>query len=475
MVTLRKRPRTQETPVNPKQTNNSSNEVSGYELCREKRIKENLERMQKLGIFDLSNKLKSGVLLPNKRSPRKVFDGKSYSPLQSSLPPRRSSRLQNATPVSYTEVREKRTKKEDDLLGPLVGEGLRPEIYTEEHEKLLGTCGLTWDLFVDGYTKDGVRIYDPINGKTCHQCRQKTLGHRTHCIECNLVTGQFCGDCLYLRYGEHVLEATQNPNWICPVCRGICNCSLCRKAKGWPATGAISRRIAKLGFKSVAHYLIQTRRAETNSDEIGTDDPVSTKRSLSFTNTEEVCEHNDSITSEDWQHENSKHGFINNRGNELQEKKKESLNLDNMHGISNVQGEEMKVMTKETMSDNVVSREKDEESEDHFASKRGKHSFVDKRGYESGVVKSELLNSKGEKEGLMCEHGVKNVKDDGLKGEKEGLMCEHGVKNVKDKHSKGEKEGSTSEHGATVIDVATTSEAKPDSIAGRLRQRRNRS
>lgn len=30
--------------------------------------------------------------------------------------------------------------------------------------------------------------------------RQKTLGHRTHCSECNMVQGQFCGDCLYMRY-----------------------------------------------------------------------------------------------------------------------------------------------------------------------------------------------------------------------------------------------------------------------------------
>ncbi|KAF9595641.1 hypothetical protein IFM89_001542 [Coptis chinensis] len=72
-------------------------------------------------------------------------------------------KLQNATPVSYTEVREKRTNKEDDLLGPLVGEGLRPEIYTEEHEKLLGTCGSTWDLFVDGYTKDG-KFLESVSG-----------------------------------------------------------------------------------------------------------------------------------------------------------------------------------------------------------------------------------------------------------------------------------------------------------------------
>jgi hypothetical protein len=30
--------------------------------------------------------------------------------------------------------------------------------------------------------------------------RQKTLGYRTRCSECNMVQGQFCGDCLYMRY-----------------------------------------------------------------------------------------------------------------------------------------------------------------------------------------------------------------------------------------------------------------------------------
>nr|GEY98417.1 cell division cycle-associated protein 7-like [Tanacetum cinerariifolium] len=47
--------------------------------------------------------------------------------------------------------------------------------------------------------------------------RQKMLGHRTHCIQYNLVQGQFCGDCLYMRYWENVLEAEQNPDWICPM------------------------------------------------------------------------------------------------------------------------------------------------------------------------------------------------------------------------------------------------------------------
>lgn len=76
------------------------------------------------------------------------------------------------TAVSYSEVH---LTKKDNPLGNerdlLRKEGSQPEIYTEEHEKLLGSTELSWTLFVDGFGKDGNRIYDPVNGKTCHQCR----------------------------------------------------------------------------------------------------------------------------------------------------------------------------------------------------------------------------------------------------------------------------------------------------------------
>nr|GMC50776.1 Cell division cycle-associated 7-like protein [Ipomoea batatas]GMC95142.1 Cell division cycle-associated 7-like protein [Ipomoea batatas] len=224
--------------------------ASEYEQSREERIKENLERMRKLGIFDLSLKFK----------------------------------LQNASPVSYSEMPLGKSAKslcvdDEDLLKGAGGS--RPEIYTEEHEKLLGSTDMSWDLFVDGYGKDGKRIYDPFRGKTCHQCRQKTMGLRTHCWKCNKVQGQFCGDCLFMRYGEHVVEANQNPDWICPVCRGICNCSLCRQAKGWAPTGALYKKVTGLGYKSVAHYLIQTRQAKTDHPENNSpNDEVPEKRSL---------------------------------------------------------------------------------------------------------------------------------------------------------------------------------------------------
>lgn len=76
-------------------------------------------------------------------------------------------------PVSYREVLPKRKRKreslEDDEI--IIREGSRPEIYTEEHDKLLGDCKTSWTLFVDGYGEDGKRIYDGVKGETCHQCR----------------------------------------------------------------------------------------------------------------------------------------------------------------------------------------------------------------------------------------------------------------------------------------------------------------
>lgn len=242
--------------------------------------------MQKLGIPDLSLQVKAHkpTTTRSRKPPCARSTPLNSSPLPCPGPVRRSSRLQSVNPVSYSEALV--TKNDKTLSSEVVllrEEGAKPEFYTEEHEKLLGSTEMEWALFVDGVGKDGKRIYDPVKGKTCHQCRQKTLGLRTHCSNCNMVQGQFCGDCLYMRYGENVIEANQNANWICPVCRGICNCSLCRQAKGWPPTGPLYRKITSLGYKSVAHFLIQTRRLKTETEtDSNSKVQVSAKRSLAF-------------------------------------------------------------------------------------------------------------------------------------------------------------------------------------------------
>lgn len=43
--------------------------------------------------------------------------------------------------------------------------------------------------------------------------------------------------------------------WECPICRGMCNCSLCRKREGRCATGALTRLAKHYGHSSVKEYL----------------------------------------------------------------------------------------------------------------------------------------------------------------------------------------------------------------------------
>lgn len=249
----------------------SEEAASEYEAMRARRMKENMERMELLGILNIQKKLKkttNGSPEKKKKSPAPKF-------VTSNDPPRRSSRLQNMTRVCYSEMGqlkgERRVITNSDIH---MEEGSNPELYTEEHEKLLGDSKTPWTLFIDGYDAEGQRIYDQFLGKSCHQCRQKTLGRRTKCSCCMSISGQFCGDCLYMRYGENIIEVNENLDWICPVCRGICNCNRCRRRNGWPPTGAIYKQVHNLGFKSVAHYLIRTHREQIKAEESAIDTVV---------------------------------------------------------------------------------------------------------------------------------------------------------------------------------------------------------
>ena len=131
-------------------------------------------------------------------------------------------------------------------------------VYNEEKYSLrhveglssVGGGGAPWVLFQDGYDAKGNRLYDKAAGMTCHQCRQKTLGKRTACSGCGSLHGVFCGDCLWMRYGEHVDEVMEGggAGWVCPPCRDLCNCSFCRSRKGWCPTGTLYRRVVAEGW-----------------------------------------------------------------------------------------------------------------------------------------------------------------------------------------------------------------------------------
>jgi len=64
-----------------------------------------------------------------------------------------------------------------------------------------------------------------------------------------------------MRYGENLDEALADPNWRCPACRDICNCSgvnCLRARRGLFPTNQLANEAAQMGYKSVAHYLILT-------------------------------------------------------------------------------------------------------------------------------------------------------------------------------------------------------------------------
>ncbi|KAI8611144.1 zinc-finger domain of monoamine-oxidase A repressor R1-domain-containing protein [Chytriomyces sp. MP71] len=116
----------------------------------------------------------------------------------------------------------------------------------------------------------GGRIYDSVNGTSCHQCRQKTMDPKVTCT--NLIvyrnadgseTRAPCplmmdDQCLMGRYGEKVAEMAARGDWVCPKCRGICNCSFCMAKRGKQPTGQLKMQALQLGYKSVSDMLAKT-------------------------------------------------------------------------------------------------------------------------------------------------------------------------------------------------------------------------
>ncbi|CAI8609873.1 unnamed protein product [Vicia faba] len=104
----------------------------------------------------------------------------------------------------------------------------------------------------------GSRIYDSENGKSCHQCRQKTMDFSASCKNpkngkpCTI---RFCHKCLLNRYGEKAEEVDLLSDWMCPKCKGSCNCSICMKRKGQQPTGLLVYTAKASGFKSVSEML----------------------------------------------------------------------------------------------------------------------------------------------------------------------------------------------------------------------------
>ncbi|KAL5080444.1 hypothetical protein RYX36_008865 [Vicia faba] len=136
----------------------------------------------------------------------------------------------------------------------------------------------------------GSRIYDSENGKSCHQCRQKTMDFSASCKNpkngkpCTI---RFCHKCLLNRYGEKAEEVDLLSDWMCPKCKGSCNCSICMKRKGQQPTGLLVYTAKASGFKSVSEML--SKKASHGLDkelvvdlfeEPGKENPIGENKSL---------------------------------------------------------------------------------------------------------------------------------------------------------------------------------------------------
>nr|XP_012773582.1 cell division cycle-associated protein 7 isoform X2 [Maylandia zebra] len=124
------------------------------------------------------------------------------------------------------------------------------------------------ELVADNMTE---KVYNSVTGSTCHQCRQKTVDTKTCCRSenCRGIQGQFCGPCLRNRYGEDVKKALLDPDWKCPPCRGICNCSFCRQREGRCPTGILFPLAQYHGFSDVHSYLTSLRnKLKTEVDDV---------------------------------------------------------------------------------------------------------------------------------------------------------------------------------------------------------------
>lgn len=201
------------------------------------------------------------VRYSTRKQPPRTRSKRSLSPLRyDSSPERKRGLFEEEIGDDDCYVAAKRSKRAHPtrwVKDPNTG-FLAPEDVTEEMLAL-----------VSDYVSE--KIYDTAKGSSCHQCRQKTLDMKTICRsgKCHGVRGQFCGVCLKNRYGEDVRVALKDPNWQCPPCRDICNCSICRNRLGKGATGILTQLALSRGHDSVRHYLdwLAAKRGNDNFDD----------------------------------------------------------------------------------------------------------------------------------------------------------------------------------------------------------------
>uniref|UniRef100_A0AAQ4NWJ1 Zinc-finger domain-containing protein n=2 Tax=Gasterosteus aculeatus aculeatus TaxID=481459 RepID=A0AAQ4NWJ1_GASAC len=261
------------SPSKERGSDSAEDEAASFLTKRERNIKANKAMLAQL-MSDLQ-KMPGGAAILQKQAAKPKTKGRSSRPPRSAAAggesrrnPERASRRQTR---SMGATDDPSAPKEEDLelsLEELLEVRRSPRRRAAPRPKM---CKPHCIRPVEDVTEDEIqlvadnmteKVYNRVTGSTCHQCRQKTVDTKTCCRaeECRGIQGQFCGPCLRNRYGEDVRKALLDPEWKCPPCRGICNCSFCRQRDGRCPTGILFPLAQYHGFSDVHSYLSSLRK-----------------------------------------------------------------------------------------------------------------------------------------------------------------------------------------------------------------------
>ncbi|XP_030267245.1 cell division cycle-associated 7-like protein isoform X1 [Sparus aurata] len=236
---------------------------------RDKNIKENKAMLAKL-FADLSSmadltlpstpqkkKRVSEKTTPRKRKFEPEVGSERRNPSRKARPPENFAVEEKSEPLTCRSPKTVDIRRLVEVDKEHAGEGRRRTRVRKSQYDVRSVDEITKEDLDNIAYRSKDKIWDKENGSSCHQCRQKTVDTKTVCRSgfCVGAKGQFCGPCLKNRYGEDVRTVLLDPDWSCPLCRGMCNCSLCRKKEGRCATGILVGLARYNGHDNVHEYL----------------------------------------------------------------------------------------------------------------------------------------------------------------------------------------------------------------------------